>query len=210
MSQLAVVEEPEFGLRCSSAQVEAEVAVKLGRRALDGRPFGVEFEGLGGGIVDLLPGLALAVVARLGWLLGREAAERFAVIVEVGGGAVPVRACGRVVGAPAEPVGDPVGWVAADVVGAALAGLFVAVVQLELGGRELDQLLAVAVEPALRARGGRRRPGAPGARLASSRVSTRLIQLASARSSRSRSVRPNSRESGPSRSSRACCSPMRW
>jgi hypothetical protein len=149
MSQLAGVEEPEFGLRCSSAQVEAEVAVKLGRRALDGRPFGVEFEGLGGGIVDLLPGLALAVVAQLGWLLGREAAERFAVIVEVGGGAVPVRACGRVVGPSAKPVGDPVGGVAADVVGAALAGLFVAVVQLELGGRELDQLLAVAVEPAL-------------------------------------------------------------
>jgi hypothetical protein len=123
--------------------------VELGRRALDGRAFGVEFEGFGGGAVGLLPGVALAVVAQLGWLVGREGPERFAVVVEVGGGAVPVRACGRVVGPASEPVGDPVGLVAADVVDAALAGLFVAAVELELGRGELDQLVAVAVEPVL-------------------------------------------------------------
>jgi hypothetical protein len=80
--------------------------MELGRRALYGRPFGVQFEGPRGGGVRLLPGVALAVVAQLGGSIAREGPERFAVVVEVGGGAVPVRACGRVVGPPAEPVGD--------------------------------------------------------------------------------------------------------
>src|SRR5919198_6433582 len=113
MSQPEGAEGTPSFLRSSSAQVEADVAVNLGRGALDGWPFGVEFEGLGGGAVRLLPGVALAVVAQLGFLLAREGPERFAVVVEVGGGAVPVRACGRVVGPPAEPVGDPVGGGAA-------------------------------------------------------------------------------------------------
>jgi hypothetical protein len=75
----------------SSAWVEADVVVELGRRALDGWPFGVEFEGLGCSAVRLLPGVALAVVAQLGCVLARESPELFAVVVEVGGGEPPGR-----------------------------------------------------------------------------------------------------------------------
>jgi hypothetical protein len=44
-----------------SADIEADVAVELRRRPLHDRPLGMHFEGLGCGLVDLFPGVALAV-----------------------------------------------------------------------------------------------------------------------------------------------------
>lgn len=65
----------------SSADIEADVAVKLRRRALHHRSLGMHLEGLGGGLVDLLPGAALAVVTAAGWLVARWLSERVAIVV---------------------------------------------------------------------------------------------------------------------------------
>jgi hypothetical protein len=75
--------------------------------------------------------------------------EGFAVVVEVGRGAVPVLACGGLVGSGSDAVGYPIGGVATDVVDPLLAVLGAAVVKFEPGRSELGQLVAVAVEPVM-------------------------------------------------------------
>jgi hypothetical protein len=99
------------------------------------------------GLVDLFPGVALAVAAAARPVVGGRVSEGLTAVVEVGGGAVPLlasrgRACAR-----ADTVGDPLGRIAADGVDSALASLALALLQLQVGRGDLHELLAVIVEP---------------------------------------------------------------